>query len=452
MGYAVTGKSVVDYLLTKGANIRLNDRGDLSKDPSVNLLKQQGVEVIDGGHPLSVLENLDLIVKNPGIPYSIELLQVALERKIPIITDVELAFKEAKAPIIGITGSNGKTTTTSLIHHIMENELGHKSWLAGNIGIPALTTATQAEKDDRIIMELSSFQLMGVEEFKPHIAVINNIYSAHLDYHGSQQAYREAKLNLIKKMTSSDYIIYNADQEELTTWIEGSPATKIPFSILENPPIEIKSTGAYCDGKFLYFKKEAVLPLEAIKIPGVHNVANVLAAISVAKIENISNSTIKRTVETYMGMPHRIQPVGEIAGVTYYNDSKATNTTATITALSSFKQPIVYIGGGLDRGNDFKDLIPFLKNVKAAFLFGESKEKMAADFKLAGVPLIKKFDGLTQATQAAVEVAKKEEVVLFSPACASWDQYDNYELRGQDFIDLVEEFTDHLKDQPLRGE
>lgn len=445
MGYAVTGKSVVDYLVTKKANVRLNDRGDLSQDPSVNLLIEQGVEVVDKGHPLSVLDDIDLIVKNPGIPYSIEVLQTAMQRNIPIITDVEIAYQEAAAPIIGVTGSNGKTTTSSLIHHILEEKDDSTAWLAGNIGVPSLTTAQEAGADDRIIMELSSFQLMGIETFKPKIAVITNIYSAHLDYHKSREEYVKAKLKLMKNMTASDYLVYNADQEELKDWVKKCPAVKIPFSISKAPASTIKAQGAYYDQDFLYYKNERIAPLNAIQLPGEHNIANVLAAIAVAKIEKMPNNLIEKAIKSYLGMPHRIQPLGEINGISFYNDSKATNTTATITALNSFEDSLVYIGGGLDRGNDFKDLIPYLEKVKAAFLYGQSKDKMARDFEAAGVAVIKVFEDLSQAVQAAIKQAEEGDVVLFSPACASWDQYKNYELRGQEFIDLVERYTTHPK-------
>lgn len=432
LGYALTGKSVVDYLLRENANITLNDRGDLSKDPSVDLLLKAGVKVVDGGHPIELLEGIDMIVKSPVIPYSIEIIQEAINQQIPVYTDVELAYLHSQAPIIGITGSNGKTTTTSLIQEILNKGIEGQAFLAGNIGIPSLEVVQMASEKDRIVMELSSFQLMGIEKFRPKIAVFTNIYSAHLDFHGSREEYVRAKLQLIKNLTPDDYLVYNADQEELVELLSASPAIKCPFS----RKVSLEK-GACLANQGLYYDGERILEQSSIVLPGDHNIENVLAAIAVAKIEGVANQDIESVVSQYHGMPHRIQYFATYQGVKYYNDSKATNTTATITALKSFKEDLIYIGGGLDRGNDFKDLIPYLKQVKAAYLYGESKEKMALDFQAAGVPHIEKVENLSEASRRAIEVSQAGQIVLFSPACASWDQYQNYEIRGQEFMDHV---------------
>ncbi|WP_235991430.1 UDP-N-acetylmuramoyl-L-alanine--D-glutamate ligase [Facklamia lactis] len=440
LGYALTGKSVVDYLLRENANITLNDRGDLSQDPSVDLLLKAGVKVVDGGHPIELLEGIDMVVKSPVIPYSIEIIQEAIHQKIPVYTDVELAYLHSQAPIIGITGSNGKTTTTSLIQEILNKGIEGQAFLAGNIGIPSLEVAQMASENDRIVMELSSFQLMGIENFRPKIAVFTNIYSAHLDFHGSREEYVRAKLQLIKNLTAEDYLVYNADQEELVELLADSPAIKCPFSRKE-----YLEKGACLANQGLYYDGERILEQSSIAMPGDHNIENVLAAMAVAKIEGVANDDIEQVVSQYHGMPHRIQYFATYQGVKYYNDSKATNTTATITALKSFEQDLIYIGGGLDRGNDFKDLIPYLKTVKAAYLYGESKEKMAHDFQAAGVPRIETVENLAEASRRAIEMSQPGQVVLFSPACASWDQYQNYEVRGQEFMDQVHDYCRGLE-------
>lgn len=438
LGYAMTGKSVVDFLVKQDANVTLNDRGDLSTDPSVSFLIEQGVKVVDGGHPLELLDSdLDFIVKNPGIPYSIPILEEALKRNIPIYTDIELSSRYAACPIVGITGSNGKTTTTALLYEMLKNREQGEAHLAGNIGIPTLDIVQNATDSDIIVMEVSSFQLEGTEQFHPHIAVLTNIFEAHLDYHGSRENYVQAKLKLIANQTSDDYLIYNYDQPELHDLVADSPAVRIPFSTMRVDEY-VRSHGIYEEAGVIYYQGEALFNTDLIQIPGEHNVQNVIAAVAVALIEGIELASIKEEINKYQGMPHRIQPIGEFNGRRYYNDSKATNITATITALDSFEEPIVYIGGGLDRGNTFEELEAHLKYVKVAALYGETREKMRESFVAAGVPVVEVFETLEEAVAFADGHAEVGEVVLFSPSCASWDQFKNYEIRGDNFVEAVE--------------
>lgn len=441
LGYAMTGKSVADFLLKQDANIIINDRGDLSEDPSVALLKEKGVKVVDGSHPLELLdESIDMIIKNPGIPYSIPFLERAVELNIPIYTDVELASLFSEVAIIGITGSNGKTTTTSLVQKLLSNRSKGQSRLAGNIGVPTLEVVSEATKDDDIIMELSSFQLAGTSQFHPAIAVITNIFEAHLDYHKTREHYVQSKLKLLANQTSSDYVVYRYDQAELHNLVGNYKATLVPFS-LDSVDEFVKENGAYLEDNLIKFKGETVITVEDIQIPGDHNIENVLAAVSVAKLKGVSNQAIQETIRAYQGMRHRIQPVLQSYGRKFFNDSKATNMTATITALKSFNQPIRYIGGGLDRGNDFDDLLPYLTNIEAAYLYGETKDKMAKVFRQANVEKVIEFDNLIDATTQAYRDAQEGEVVLLSPACASWDQFKNFELRGDLYIETIEQLV-----------
>lgn len=438
LGYAMTGKSVAEFLLTQQANIIINDRGDLSEDPSVALLIEKGVRVVDGGHPLHLLdESIDMIVKNPGIPYSIPFLQKAETLNIPIYTDVEIASMFCEAAIIGITGSNGKTTTTSLIQKILSHRQNGEARLAGNIGVPTLEVVSEARFEDDVIMELSSFQLAGTASFHPAIAVITNIFEAHLDYHHTREHYVESKLKLLANQTSEDHVVYRYDQGELHDRVKNYHGKLVPFSIEYNNKY-LQENGAYIDGHMIMFKGEAVLPVDSIQIPGEHNVENVLAAIAVGKLKGICNQDIEATVRAYQGMRHRIQPVVQFEGRKFFNDSKATNTVATITALKSFDQPLRYIGGGLDRGNEFDDLLPYIQEVSAAYLYGESKEKLTRVFQAGGTAKVLLFDNLIQATTQAYRDALEGEVVLFSPACASWDQFKNFEIRGDLFIETIE--------------
>ncbi|AXY25972.1 UDP-N-acetylmuramoyl-L-alanine--D-glutamate ligase [Suicoccus acidiformans] len=444
LGYAMTGRSVANFLSKEGAIVTVNDGGQLTDDPSVEALEAQGVSFVTGGHPIELLDqDFAFIVKNPGIPYDIPFLKEATKRQIPIYTDIELASWVTEADIIAVTGSNGKSTTTSLIYELLKELPEGETYLAGNIGIPTMDVVQKAQAGDRIVMEVSSFQLAGTRYFKPNIAVIVNIYSAHLDYHGSREAYIEAKLKLIENMGSEETIVYNADQEELAHLLQDYSSVKLPFSM--DADIE---AGAYLLGDQMMYEGEAIFAAKDLQIPGKHNVSNALAAIAVAKQLGVSNEAIGRVLAEYGGMPHRIQPVTQVSGRRFINDSKATNTTATITALKSFTEPIIYIGGGLDRGNGFDDLIPYLSNVKAAYVYGETQAKLKESFTKAAVPEISCFETLDEATKAAYRKAAAGDVVLFSPSCASWDQFDNFEVRGEHFVAILEQLIQEEPYEP----
>lgn len=437
LGFAKTGKSVAHFLADRGAHVTINDRGDHDNDPSVALLLQKGVKTVFGGHPLSLLnEPVDFIVKNPGIPYKNDVIQVAQQKNIPIITDVELAYLVSDAAIIGITGSNGKTTTTSFIHSMLLHKPVGKAFVAGNIGVPTLDVVQQATKEDDLVMELSSFQLKGTQKFKPAIAVICNIFDAHLDYHETREDYVTSKFNLVRHLTDQDYMIYNYDQEELRQTLSHHDAIHIPFAI-ECVDAFVKEHGVYVEDDVIMFQKQAIANVEDIFLPGKHNLQNAMAAIAVALIKEIPIDKIQEVLRTFSGMPHRLQPIGQYAGRQFFNDSKSTNQVACITALQSFRSPIIYIGGGLDRGNEFDELVPHLRYVKAAYLYGESKYKMQSAFDKAKIAEITVVDTLEDATKKAYLAAQKGDTVLFSPSCASWDQFDNFETRGDLFVSCV---------------
>lgn len=436
LGYARTGRGAAEFLVSQGANVTINDLNDLSEEPSIEELKAKGVIVVDKKQPVTLLnENFDFIVKNPGIPYQIELLQAAIAQEIPIYTDIEIFDWYNPGILIGITGSNGKTTTTTLVNNILQNSQ-YQAHLAGNIGIPTLSVLPKVKENDVVTMELSSFQLMGTDKFKPHIAAITNIFSAHLDYHGTREEYVKAKLRLIQNQDNHDFIIFNADQKELASYLIESPANKVPFARLNLTDL-VRQTGAYYENGGLYFKGELIMKEDDIQIPGEHNIENILVAIAITKILNVPNNIIHDTITNYQGVEYRIQPVGIYNGISYYNDSKATNPDATITALKSFTEPTIYIGGGLDRGITFEELVPYLENVKVAILYGESKEIMKESMEQAQIEEIVMVDNLEQATKAAQSYAESGDVVLLSPACASWDQYQSFEERGAQFNELI---------------
>lgn len=435
LGLAKSGVSAAKLLHELGALVTVNDGKPFDENPEAQELLSLGIKVITGSHPIELLdEEFSLMVKNPGIPYSHPLVAKAQEMGIPVITEVELAYEVAECPIIGITGTNGKTTTTTMTGLLLNAGADQGiARLAGNIGYPASGVAQEAKSEDKIVMELSSFQLMGITDFRPHIAVITNIYEAHIDYHGTRKEYVKAKWNLQKNMTEKDYLILNWNQSELQELAQRTKARVLPFSTKE-----VLEDGVYADDYSIYYKKEKIMEISELGVPGKHNVENALAAISVAKLYGISNEAIRETLHFFHGVPHRTQYVGEIQGRKFYNDSKATNILATKMALSGFEtSKVVLLAGGLDRGNTFDELILSLKGIKAMVVFGQTKEKLMDAGKKAGIETIVTADSVEQAVPLALENSTDGDVVLLSPANASWDQYPNFETRGNRFMEAV---------------
>ena len=435
LGLAKSGVSAAKLLHELGELVTVNDGKHFDENPEAQELLSLGIKVITGSHPIELLdEEFSLMVKNPGIPYSHPLVAKAQEMGIPVITEVELAYEVAECPIIGITGTNGKTTTTTMTGLLLNAGADQGiARLAGNIGYPASGVAQEAKSEDKIVMELSSFQLMGITDFRPHIAVITNIYEAHIDYHGTRKEYVKAKWNLQKNMTEKDYLILNWNQSELQELAQRTKARVLPFSTKE-----VLEDGVYADDYSIYYKKEKIMEISELGVPGKHNVENALAAISVAKLYGISNEAIRETLHFFHGVPHRTQYVGEIQGRKFYNDSKATNILATKMALSGFEtSKVVLLAGGLDRGNTFDELIPSLKGIKAMVVFGQTKEKLMDAGKKAGIETIVTADSVEQAVPLALENSTDGDVVLLSPANASWDQYPNFETRGNRFMEAV---------------
>ena len=437
IGLAKSGVAVAKLLLHQGAIVTVNDRIPLEENPDAKSLIEEGIRVLAGSHPVDLLEeHFDFVVKNPGIPYHNCMVEAAIKKGIPVYTEVEIAYQLLEGLIIGITGSNGKTTTTTLASLMLKESFPESQvYAAGNIGIPLSQLAEQSTKEDIYVSELSSFQLMGIDQFKPKIACIVNIFSAHLDYHGTREEYIKAKLQLTKNQTEDDYLVYNADYPELITLIEGhTNATLVPFS--RKTVLEF---GASVEGDYICFNGEKVIPVSTIQVPGTQNVENVLAAVAIAKLAGATNEGIQKAVQNFHGVKHRTQFVKEVNKRRFYNDSKATNIIATQTALRSFtNQSVVLIAGGLDRGNGFDELVPDLKAVSGIVLYGETKEKLQEAAKVADVPVIEVVNTLEEATKKAYEISKEDDIILLSPACASWDQFKNFEIRGDEFIQVVE--------------
>ncbi|MFH0066716.1 UDP-N-acetylmuramoyl-L-alanine--D-glutamate ligase [Peribacillus sp. NPDC056705] len=432
LGLAKSGVIAASLLHKLGAFVTVNDMKPLSENPEAQGLLEQGIKVICGSHPIELLdEGFELIVKNPGIPYRNPIVKGALEKGIPVITEVELAYQISEAPFIGITGTNGKTTTTTLIYEMLKT--GEKSPLvAGNIGTVASGVAENAKPDDSIVIELSSFQLMGIDEFRPEISIVTNLYDAHLDYHSSKQEYVEAKAAITKNQIASDFMIFNADQDLVLSMAKKTKAELVPFSA------EVKhENGAYVEDGAVCFRGEKIIEVSGIALPGKHNLENVLAAISAAKLKGVANEAIQTVLKTFYGVEHRLQFVATIDHRKFYNDSKATNILAASKALTSFTEPVILLAGGLDRGNEFDELKPAMENVKAVITFGETAEKIERVAKELGIANIKRVDNVEKAVPAAFEFSDEGDCILLSPACASWDQYKTFEQRGDMFMEAV---------------
>lgn len=431
LGLAKSGTAAANLLLTNDIFVRINDLNGPEDDVTLKHFEQLGADLVIGSHPLTVLDDIELVVKNPGINYRHPIIQEAENRNIPIITEIELAGRLTAGPIIGVTGSNGKTTTSTLITHMLEKS-NQPVKVAGNIGIVATEIAQTMRENETMVIELSSFQLLGVQTFKPKIAVLLNIFDAHLDYHETVENYQKAKFNIFANQTKDDFLVYNADDPVLSDAVQHATATLIPFSLKKQLP-----EGAWVDGDSIYFQNERIMKQKDITLVGDHNLANILAALSAAKISGATNKGIQQVLSSFTGVKHRLQFVTKLKDRYFYNDSKATNILATQKALLSFQQPTILLAGGLDRGNEFDELIPFLSHVKAMVVFGETADKLVNIAQNSHINIVKKVKNVEEATRQAYELSVPNDVILLSPACASWDQYRTFEERGDMFIHAV---------------
>ncbi|MBU7002509.1 UDP-N-acetylmuramoyl-L-alanine--D-glutamate ligase [Pediococcus pentosaceus] len=435
LGMAKSGVSAALLLHRLRANVLVNDANANQPQELIEKLENKGIRMVLGEHPTNILSQnkIELIVKNPGIPYTNPVLVDAQARGIKIVSEPELAYWVMDSELIGVTGSNGKTTVTTLIQ-LMLDDNKKNAYVAGNIGVPATTVAQKATAEDKIVMELSSFMLAGIDRLHPHIAVLNNIFASHLDWHKTRENYVNDKMNITKNQTKDDFLVINWDNTEWQELAKRTQAKVVPFSRQG-----LTKSGAYeIEGK-LYFKDELIMEADEIGIPGEQNVENALAAIAVAKIEKVSTAHIKQVLTTFGGVKHRIQYVENLNGRQFYNDSKATDIEATQVALRSFKKPVILIAGGLDRHDDLDRLIPDLEpNVKEVIVNGETAEKFKKIAQKAGISVIKDSSRVSESVEIAYQDSKEGDIILLSPAAASWDQYKTFEERGDEFIAAVQ--------------
>ena len=428
IGTAILGKK-------KGYEVFVSDLGKI-KGNYKEILIINAISWEEEKHTEDLILNADVVMKSPGIPDKSAIVIKLLEKEIPVISEIEFAAPFTAATIIGITGSNGKTTTTMLTHHLLKSA-GLNVGLGGNIG-KSFAWQIADNKYDSYVLELSSFQLDGIENFKPHIAIITNISPDHLDrYDYKYENYIDAKFRITMNQTEDDYLIYDADDEAINDWFKThtTKAKLIPFSLTKT-----FSEGAYIKNNKMEVKinqEEFTMDTEYIALEGKHNMKNAMAATSVAKLMQIRKATIRESLSNFQGVEHRLEKVLKIQNVQYINDSKATNVNASFFALDSMNTPTVWIVGGVDKGNDYNELMSLVREkVKAIICLGVDNKKIIDVFGNV-VDMMIEVDNMNDAVRMAQRLSEKGDTVLLSPACASFDLFENYEDRGKQFKQAV---------------
>lgn len=435
LGGGESGVGTAILGLEKGFEVFVSDFGKI-KDKYKQVLINNGIEWEEEGHSEAKILSAAIVMKSPGIPDKAPIIKKLHEKGVKVISEIEFAAKFTKATIVGITGSNGKTTTASLTYELLKNG-GLNVALGGNIG-KSFAEQVSEEKYENFVLELSSFQLDGIETFAPHIAVLTNLSPDHLDrYDYKYENYIASKFRITMNQTSQDYFIYDADDAEIIKWLSQNPikSQPLPFSTKK----ELKQ-GAFKRNNEIIItidNNQFTMPIATIGIQGEHNVKNAMAASTVATLLRIRKQTIRESLEGFQGVEHRLEKVLKINNVMYINDSKATNVNATFFALDSMENPTVWIVGGVDKGNDYTELLPLVnEKVKAIICLGVDNEKIINAFGNV-VDTIIETDSMAMAVQVAYKLAERNNTVLLSPACASFDLFENYEDRGRQFKEAV---------------
>lgn len=438
VGLAKTGVSTIKHLNRLGAKVVVNDIKDKDKLKDIldELSDLNNVEYILGYHPENV-DDVDITVVSPGVPLDLPFILKLKSKNIEIIGEVELAYRLSQNPIfIGITGTNGKTTTTSLVGEIFK-KASRDTYIVGNIGNPVIDTVGIANENSVLVTELSSFQLESIDKFKPHVSAILNFTEDHLNRHHTMKAYIEAKARIFENQDSKDFCILNYDDEDVRSLSDSVKAKKIFFS--RKKSLEY---GIYLDEKKNIIinigEKITLLNKDELSLPGNHNLENCMAAAAIAYVSNIDIDVIRKVLKTFAGVEHRQEFVRNLNGIMFVNDSKATNPDSSIKAVQSYNRPIVLIAGGMDKQSSFDEFLDIAKeNVYALVLLGETAQKIKECAQNKGFDNITIVKDMKEAVNASYQIAKDGDVVLLSPACASWDMYKSFEVRGIDFKDNV---------------
>ena len=434
IGLAKTGVSTIKYLDKLGAKIVLNDIKD--KNELKNILNElsdlKNVEYILGYHPENI-DDIDMVIVSPGVPLDLPFILKIKEKNIELIGEVELAYRLSNNPIfIGITGTNGKTTTTSLVGEIFKTAK-FDTYTVGNIGNPVIDTVDITDENSVLVTELSSFQLESIDKFKPKVSAILNFTEDHMNRHHTMENYISAKSNIFKNQDEKDFCILNYD-DEMVRELEDKIKAKVIFFSRKK---ELKE-GIYLDKDdnivINIDKKITLLNKKELSLPGNHNLENAMAAIAISYVLNVDLDVIKNILKSFASVSHRQEFVRDINNITFINDSKGTNPDSTIKAIESYNRPIVLIAGGKDKGSKFDELLDIAKNkVRALVLMGETSHIIEKCAREKGFKHIYIVNDMKEAVKTSYDIAIKNDIVLLSPACASWDMYKSFEVRGDDF-------------------
>ncbi len=436
VGIARSGVAVAKFLVGKGTHVVLTDNKPKEQLGAVIQEIPSEVTIIAGTTPQFDAGDYDFMVVSPGVPLTVPLIERAFELGIPVYGELELAYRFSDSPIVAITGTNGKTTTTTLIGEIFKNS-GKKVCVGGNIGLPLVLEVEKYGPNDVIVAEVSSFQLETIDEFKPKVSLILNITPDHLDRHKTMENYKLAKARIFENQNSTDFTVLNYDDPGAAELTTKTPGTVIFFSrkhnlkegiFVEDGQITVKLDG----------KTDIICPAGEVYIKGAHNLENALAATAAAYAAGVAADVIGETLRTFRGVVHRLEPVAEINGVEFINDSKGTNPDASIKALEAYDKPIVLLAGGRNKGSDFTEFARKVKEkVRCLVILGECREEIRTAVLETGFTNILEADTFDQAVTTAATEAKPGEIVLLSPACASWDMFRDFEERGERFKEVV---------------
>lgn len=438
LGSGESGTGAAILAKSKGLSVFVSDKGSI-KDKYKSELESEGISYEEGGHTEETVLSAGLIVKSPGIPDTVPLVQKVREKGIEVISEIEFAYRHINkgAKIVAITGSNGKTTTTLLTYHIFKNA-GVNVGLGGNVGYSFARLVAEGGYD-YYVLEISSFQLDGCYEFKPNVGAILNITPDHLDRYGyKMENYAASKYRLVQNFDDNNIFVFNADDEVISKMNKlYSKGKEIPFSLEKH-----LNEGAWIEDEKIIIninKNRFEMKIEELSLKGKHNVANSMVAAIAANIMKIKKETIRKSLMTFDSVEHRLEKYLTVGGVRFINDSKATNINSTWYALETVEAPIVWIAGGIDKGNDYSELYPLVKEkVKALVCLGLDNSKLVESFK-GIIPVIEEAQSMEEAVKKAYKLAKRGDTVLLSPACASFDLFDNYEDRGRQFKKYVRE-------------
>ena len=434
-GSGISGIGAVKLLEDHGAEVVLYDGNESLDQASLREQLGEKTTIVLGEFPEHLLEELDLVVLSPGVPTDLPIILAMKEHGIQVIGEVELAYAFGKGDVLAITGTNGKTTTTSLLGEIMKCHQ-EEVFVVGNIGNPYTVAAGQMTERSVAVAEMSSFQLESIETFRPKVSAILNFTPDHLNRHHTMEAYVEAKKQIAKNQTAEDYCVLNYEDERTKAFGEEVKAQVLYFSRAHK-----LERGIYLDdGKMIYKnpEEEIVCHVDELQILGIHNYENVMAAVAMAAVYGVPMDTIRKAILAFKGVEHRIEYVTEKDGVVYYNDSKGTNPDAAIKGIQAMNRKTVLIGGGYDKNSEYTEWIQaFDGKVKQLILIGATREKIAQDAEKCGFHDYVFADTFEEAVLLAAKTAKSGEAVLLSPACASWGMFPNYEVRGEKFKEIV---------------